>query len=279
MKNIFKDKVAIVTGGASGIGRGLCEELGRRGADVIVADLNQAGAEEVASGISKAGGRATAVKLDVSVADDVRKLLEDTAKERGRLDYMFNNAGITIQAEALDVTEEHWRKIIDINFNGVLMGTTTAYSIMAKQGFGHIINTSSIAGLIGMASTTLYSTTKHAVVGLSTSLRSEGEALGVKVSVTCPGWVETGIFEAATVVNVDKKKLFSQIPFKKITIEEAAKEILKGDQKKKEIIVFPFSARAMWRTWRIYPGFFTLINKAAMHRFRELAEEKKNSST
>ncbi|MCK5556949.1 MAG: SDR family NAD(P)-dependent oxidoreductase, partial [Candidatus Hydrogenedentes bacterium] len=89
----FKDKVAIVTGGASGIGRALCEELGRRGAVVVVADINAEGAEQVASGIAASGGRARAAHLDVSRGEDVRKLVAETVSEHGRLDYMFNNAG------------------------------------------------------------------------------------------------------------------------------------------------------------------------------------------
>ncbi len=190
--DIFRDKVAIVTGGASGIGHMLCQELCRLGALVVVADVDSRGAEEVASAILKAGGRARAAFLDVSRVESVRGLVDEILSEHGRLDYMFNNAGIAIVGELRDMSLEHWQRIIDVNLWGVIYGTTAAYSIMARQGSGHIINTASLAGLIGYPASTAYAATKSAVIGLSTSLRAEAAGLGVKVSVVCPGYVQTG---------------------------------------------------------------------------------------
>ncbi len=136
--NRFKDKVAIVTGGASGIGRELCRQLGGHGATVIVADVNREGAEEAASSIAgSTAGRARAAHLDVTDAEEVRKLIRDTAAEFGRLDYMFNNAGIAIGGDARDMDWEHWRRILDINLMGVIYGSRAAYSVMVEQGFGH----------------------------------------------------------------------------------------------------------------------------------------------
>jgi NAD(P)-dependent dehydrogenase (short-subunit alcohol dehydrogenase family) len=134
---IFKDAVAIITGGASGIGQALAEELARRGAQVVLADLQIEKAQEVAVQIKNTGGRAKAVKLDVTDFSSVERLVRETVEESGRLDYIFNNAGIAIGCAADNYTVEDWNKIIDINLRGVVNGVQAAYKIMIEQGFGH----------------------------------------------------------------------------------------------------------------------------------------------
>src|SRR5210317_73915 len=176
----FKGKIAIVTGGASGIGRALCEELGRIGAIVTVADLNLEGAQEVAKSINEDGGQAGAEQLNVAKADEVKRVIEGTYSDHSRIDYIFNFAGILIVGEAFDMDTEDWSRIFDVNLKGVAYGTAIAYPIMVQQGFGHIVNMSSYQGLIPAGAATAYSATKHGVIGLSTSLRSEAVQLGVK---------------------------------------------------------------------------------------------------
>lgn len=264
----FQDKTAIVTGGASGIGQMLCEELAARGAIVIVADLNPDGAQSVASTIIEGGGRASAASLDVSNADAVRELVDAVAGEHGRLDFIFNNAGIGVGGEVRDLSPEHWRRIVEINLFGVISGTSAAYSVMVKQGFGHIVNTASLAGLIGSPTMTPYATTKYAVFGLSTSLRSEAERLGVRVSVVCPGFIQTGIYDAATYVKGDKAALMSQIPFKLMDARAAARKILRGVERNRAIIVFPFYARFLWWLARINPGLLSPLSRKTVNDFR-----------
>ena len=265
----FKEKIAIVTGGASGIGRAVCEQLCKRGATVVVADINGEGAGEVASGISETGGRAHASQMDVAREEDVQKLIDETVSEHGRLDYMFNNAGICVVGEERDVSLDHWRSVLDVNLFGVIYGTSAAYSLMVKQGFGHIINTASLAGLIPATQEISYTASKHAVVGISNSLRLEGAELGVKVSVVCPGFVQTGVFDAILAVNVDKEKLMAKIPFK-MEATKAAQEILRGVARNRATIVFPAYARIIWWLYRLHPSLLNPLGRRVIKDFREL---------
>jgi NAD(P)-dependent dehydrogenase (short-subunit alcohol dehydrogenase family) len=273
----FKDSVAIVTGGASGIGRALCEELGRRGAAVIIAaDINAEGAQQVASAISTTGCRGRAVHLDVSQPEVVQTLIDETAAENGRLDYMFNNAGIAMGGEVRDMGLEHWRRILDVNLWGVIYGTTSAYRVMVKQGFGHIVNTASAAGLTPAPMVTAYATNKHAVVGLSNSLRAEGAGLGVKVSVVCPGFIRTGIFDAVTNVTKlkDEKTTLDFSSIKMMDANDCACVILRGVMRNKGIITVTAFARFIWWLYRLHPALTAFSVRRKVKEFRALRSER-----
>jgi NAD(P)-dependent dehydrogenase (short-subunit alcohol dehydrogenase family) len=247
-------KVAIVTGGGSGIGEAVCLELARRGARVVVADIDGDNAKRVATAVAEGGGRATASRVDVTQEQDIRRLVEDTAAAHGRLDYQFNNAGVAIVGEARDLTLGQWRHVLDVDLYGVLYGTLAAYPIMVKQGFGHIVNTSSAAGLLPQPLNAPYCTAKHAVVGLSLSLRAEGADLGVKVSVVCPGYVRTKIFESSVVVNMPQDLAY-RTPgrIKMIEAAQAARVILDGVAQNQAVIAFPGYIRLAWRAYRLFP--------------------------
>jgi NAD(P)-dependent dehydrogenase (short-subunit alcohol dehydrogenase family) len=191
----FDGAVAIITGGASGIGRALGEELARRGATVVLADLQIETAHEVAASIRAGGGKATAAELDVTQFEAVNRLVESIVKTHERLDYMFNNAGIGILGEVRHYQIADWHRVYDVHINGVTNGVQAAYPIMLRQGFGHIVNTASMAGLVPSPWLVSYTAAKHAIVGLSLGLRPEAAALGVRVSVLCPGVVRTPIIE------------------------------------------------------------------------------------
>ncbi len=157
---------------------------------------------------------------------------------------------------------------------GVIYGTTAAYSLMVKQGFGHIVNIASLAGLIGYPTNTPYATTKFAVVGLSTSLRNEGKDLGVNVSVVCPGYVDTGIYNATPILNADREKVLANIPFKMMDVKKAARLILGGVIRNKAIITFPFYAVLLWWFYRLHPAILTPLGRKTVKDFRALRAEQ-----
>ena len=268
--NSFKNKIAIVTGGASGIGKAVSKELGSRGAFVIVTDINEVGAHHVAIDICSKGGKATSAFLDVTDIEAVDKFINDTAAEYERLDYIFNNAGMNISGEARDMNFDHWKKIMDINLWGVIAGSTSAYKIMIRQGFGHIVNTASIVGLVPLPTEAAYATTKHGIIGLSSVLRAEGALFNVKVSMICPGLIDTGIFEAATILKMNRNEAIDKMPRFKFSAEKAACIILNGVARNKAFIVFPFSSRIGWWLRRINPAIFTPIYWFMIRGFRKL---------
>src|SRR3954451_8790000 len=169
-------RIAIVTGGGSGIGAALSRALAARGDTVVVADIDGAAAERVAGDVA-----GTAAKVDVRDAAAVQALVDDTVAQFGRLDLMFNNAGIGVGGDVLDLTLAHWDRIIDINLRGVIHGIHAAYPVMARQQRGHIVNIGSVAGLTPPPFLTPYVATKHAVVGLSLALRGEAKSHNVGV--------------------------------------------------------------------------------------------------
>ena len=269
----FDGKVSIVTGAASGIGRALCEEFGRKNAVVVASDINSEDVKEVASGITEAGGHAVSAKLDVSQSEEVKTFVKKTVNEYGRVDYIFNNAGIAVCGEVRDMELAHWEKVIAVNLMGVVYGTSAAYSLMVKQGFGHIVNVASLAGLIGYPTNIPYAAAKSAVVGLSTSLRFEGDELGVKVSVVCPGFIDTGIYNASTYLKVDREKSIANIKFKMMDVKKAARLILKGVARNKAVITFPFYANLLWWFYRLHPSFLNPLASKTVVDFRTIRTE------
>ena len=272
MRNYFEDKVVIVTGGASGIGRCLCEELGKRNAFVIVADINMKDAERVATVISEYGGKSLAMEIDVSNSAQVKDLITRIITEYKRLDILFNSAGIGLAAEVRDMELVHWERLMKINVSGVVYCTNFGYQAMAEQGFGHIINIASLSGVCPGPMNTAYAMTKHAVVGLSSSLRPEAAALGVKISVVCPGPVKTRIYSRENGLNVDMEALVAKLPFKMMDPAKAALQILSGVRKNKGIMIFPFYAKVLVWVYRHFPWILIPWFRLKAKHFRALRQ-------
>jgi NAD(P)-dependent dehydrogenase (short-subunit alcohol dehydrogenase family) len=186
----YDGAVAFITGGASGIGAALGRALAGRGAQVVLADRDLPEASDVARSI---GPAARAEGVDVRDAAALDAAVGRVVKRLGRLDYMINNAGTGVGGELHAQSLEDWRYIVDVNLMGVVHGVQAAYPRMVRQGFGHIVNVASMAGLMPTPMIAAYSATKHAIVGLSRALRVEARPHGVRVSVVCPGAVRTPI--------------------------------------------------------------------------------------
>lgn len=254
-------KIAIVTGGASGIGKALCTELVAQNVFVIIADINEQEGKLVEAELNKDGERSNYVYIDVTDWQSVETVISEVATEFGRLDYLFNNAGIAMYGELCDMTITDWKNILDINLWGVVHGTQIGYQLMKKQGFGHIINTASAAGLGPSPISSAYSMTKHAVVGLTTSLHYEAELYGINVSTLCPTFVDTPIFDKAKAVKVDKTAIKAQLKKQKLmSPEQLAKIALKGVHKNKAIIC-PMPMR---KTMDIFFTLFPPAHRALM---------------
>lgn len=266
-------KVAIITGGGAGMGRAIAEQLAGGDCNVVIVDVNINTAKEVAAGIIKQGGIAEAYGLDVTDAPAVERLVASTFNKHGRLDYMFNNAGIAIGGDARDLGIEQWQKVLDVNLNGVMYGTLAAYKIMAKQGFGHIINTASATGLVPQPGNAPYATSKHGIMGMSLSLRAEGADLGVKVSAVCPGYVQTNIYKSMKVMKMSRETAAARLPKKAVSAADAAKIILRGVQKNDAIIIFPVAVRVAWRLYRWWPKLMENVWVKRMRDFRKYRED------
>lgn len=225
----YEGAVVFITGGASGIGAALGAELKSRGAKVIASDI-QRGADET---------------LDVRNRADVEACVARIFEREGRLDYVFNNAGTGVWGEAHKQDAADWDLVADVNFTGMLNVARATYPRLVKQGFGHLVNTASIAGLASSPLLAIYSATKHAVVGLSKALRIEGERFGVRVSALCPGVIRTPILTGKNVYGIDGDRLMwfwnrlmpiDVAPFAKMTADAVAKN--------EGVIVLPKRARA-----------------------------------
>ncbi len=263
MRSYYGSKVIVVTGGASGIGKALCSELAGYGAKVISADISNIDSAEEAENIRK-------VKLDVSDRDDFQRVIDNVVKDYGRLDMIFNCAGINVVVgEAYDLTLDQWKKMIDVNLWGVIHGTHMAYKYMVKQKSGQIVNISSLAGMLGYPLNLPYVATKSAIIEISNSLRAEGKAFGVKVNVTCPGYIQTNFIDSLNYIGADNKRMVDLLPFKPISVTKAAHIILKRVKKNQGIILFPFYAKLMWIIKRMSPLFLNPIFKKTVVEYRE----------
>ena len=194
--NTLAGKVALVTGGSSGIGRATAIKFGQRGAKVVVAARREKEGNETVDMIKRAGGEGTFVQTDVRIASQVENMVNQTVKKYGRLDIAFNNAGVGgIMARLIRTTEEVFDEVVDTNFKGVWLSMKYEIPVMLKQGGGIIINNSSIAGVSTAERLSVYSGSKHAVVGLSNAAAHEYGGDNIRIVAICPGWIKTRMTE------------------------------------------------------------------------------------
>jgi NAD(P)-dependent dehydrogenase (short-subunit alcohol dehydrogenase family) len=201
MSGQLSNKIALITGGGSGLGRAAALAFAREGAKLVVADLNVAGGQETVRLITEVGGQAISVRADVSQAAEVEAMVRQAVEAFGRLDCAFNCAGIVGSTGVLttDYSEEVWDEVIRINLKGVWLCMKYEIAQMLKQGGGAIVNAASVAGLVGSRLTGVaYVASKHGVVGLTRTVALEYAQRGIRINAVCPGWTRTPMTEAVT---------------------------------------------------------------------------------
>jgi NAD(P)-dependent dehydrogenase (short-subunit alcohol dehydrogenase family) len=192
----FSGKTILITGAASGIGKATALAFASAGANVVLADINQAAGQALAEDISRGGGKALFVDADVTHAQQVAQLINAAVTHFGALDYAFNNAGIEEEHARLAHSDEQlFDRMMAINVKGVWLCMKHELSVMQTQGFGVIVNMASVAGLGGAPKHAIYAATKHAVVGLTKSAAAEYGALGIRVNSVCPAVIRTPMYE------------------------------------------------------------------------------------
>lgn len=192
---LLEDQVAIVTGSAQGIGEGIATALGRFGAQVVIADLNETKAKETAATLVSQGIRAIGVGHDVTSASSSDALASHVRAELGSIDVLVNNAGLSGRTPIVEMSDRAWDSMIAVNLTGVQRTTRAVARVMKEQGSGSIISVSSVAGRQGKANMTHYSATKFAVIGFTQALALELGSTGIRVNAVCPGMVRTAMWE------------------------------------------------------------------------------------
>jgi NAD(P)-dependent dehydrogenase (short-subunit alcohol dehydrogenase family) len=209
--NPMSAKTALITGAASGIGRATALAFAQQGARIALADINPEGGHETLDMIRQKGGEGIFIPTDVSRAADVAAMVEDTLSTFGRLDYAFNNAGIVgMPATTVECTEENWSRVLGVDLKGIFLCMKHEIPVMLNQGYGSIVNSASVVGLIGIRRNISYVASKHGVVGLTRAAALEYAQSGIRINAVCPGYVRTPILLLETMPEMERHYLAAE---------------------------------------------------------------------
>ena len=280
----LEGKTALVTGAGSGIGRATALALGRRGANLILCDLNEAGLGETAETARRLGRDVLARRVDVASADEMRSFADTVHAQVEAVDVLMNNAGVGLGAGTLHTTLEDWRWIIGVNLWGVVHGCHFFVPAMVRRRRGgHVVNVASAAGYVATEALAADSTTKFAVVGFSEALRDELFAHGIGVTAVCPGLINTPITQTsplrgpeatpearAYMVDVYRRRNYPP--------ERVAENVLKAIQRNRAVAPVSPEAWVMYVLKRLAPGLVARINRAMAERTRREIERRRTKA-
>lgn len=263
MAEYYRDRVAVVTGAGSGIGAAIAAELGRRGARVHCADIDAASAAATAEGV----GNAEYHQVDVTDAKAVAALADAVYEQDGRVDLLFNNAGIGHAALVEDTDPGVWRRVLDVNVMGVVHGLHAFLPRMRAQGGrAHIVNTASAAGLIAPPRMAPYSASKHAVVGLSQSLAAELRGTGVDVTILCPGIINTPIVSSSEMAGETARHQAHAVEYyrrKGASPDKVAADLLADVRRRRLFCLTPrIEVGVGWGAYRLSPRLAAALIRA-----------------
>ncbi|MEM9194882.1 MAG: SDR family oxidoreductase [Myxococcota bacterium] len=253
----WNGKSVAITGAGSGIGKSLATVLANRGAQVWLSDVNADAAEKAAREI---GNGARFAGLDVTDAEAVADHIHGIAAEHGRIDAVFNNAGIGVGGDLSELNLAHFTRSLDVNVMGVVHGILAAFPLMKAQGSGILANTASAAGLLSLPLMAPYTMSKHAVVGLSNALRFEAAEHNVQMNVLCPTAIETPLLDTEVAQEMgaewrpDIRAYLTQIGGAPHPVDRFVAYALEQVERNKGVIVAPFGARVRMRLARLFPG-------------------------
>lgn len=271
MTGFYTDKIVLVTGGNSGIGRELVRQLSADGAVVTAWGRDETTGDSLVREITGKGGRLAFHVVEITDPEQVEAGINLIMQEHSRIDYVFHCAAIIMGGEIRDHAIEDIRKLLNINVVGTSHVSFFAYRVMAQQGFGHLVNISSGAGIFPVPLMGMYSASKFAVLGMSEVLRLEGHGLGVKVSAVAPGLVDTPIYDRAIYSRTKKAKTLSALKKRLYMIQpdQAARTILKGTRRNRAVIHTQMYVRVSWMAYRYVPHLYRLVVRQFMIPFRK----------
>ncbi|RLB53337.1 MAG: short-chain dehydrogenase [Deltaproteobacteria bacterium] len=262
----FEGATAVVTGGAGGLGRAFCEELGRRGGRVLLTDVDAEGAAETVRLVDVAGGEARFIEADVRSEERTREVAEAAADWLGSVDLLVNNAGVGVAGPFDQVTLDDWRYCVDINLWGVIYGCHAFVPAMKRRGRGYIINVASSAGLLAPPDMGPYNVTKAGVIALSETLYGELTSHGVNVTALCPTFFRTNILEEPRGVHDDAARRVANklMDRSKVQAPDVARAALAAVHAGELYSVPMRDGRMYWRLKRALPaGFAAIVDRVA----------------